>query len=257
MKYLFITAILLLAFSPSPNRLPLKIDNRQSDSCLISISESRFFNQQIPDEDMSYVYDDQGRIMVLKSTDAERTYTYMTNEIVEKYLYTDDGRKNLVIMHHKLDSKGRIISSDNPLVSVKYSYDENGYLDKAIHFGNSIYQMALKYIIINGNLQRIEKNIDAENSEDIDPVEVTLSHESFPGNFHYLIKDLPFEFTGPLRYYYGKPLKKLISKTESSGLSPVFYTYKKDKQGNVIQAKSTVTYEKIETDVINIKYTCK
>lgn len=257
MKYLFITVILLLFFRPSLDRLTLKTGNRNSDSCLISISESRFLNQQVPDEDVSYIYDDLGRIITLRSAVTERTYLYMANEIVERYTYTGDGRKNLIIVRHELDAKGRIIRSDNPMVSIKYNYDENGYLNKATHLANSIFQMELKYIIINGNLQRIEKNENAENSEDVDTVAVTLTHESFPDNFHYLMRDLPFEYTGPLRHYYGKSLKNLISKTETSGLSPVFYTYKKDRQGNVIQAKSTVTYEKTETDLINMKYICK
>ncbi|WP_316804459.1 hypothetical protein [Pedobacter nototheniae] len=256
MRNLLISAFLLSFLTQPLDCLTAKTTKKQSETCLISTSETKFLNQKKPTESVSCTYDIQGRVIDLKSVDTERNYTYNNTEIIEKYGY-NGGEKRWITVHHKLDPKGRIISSENPLINIRYSYDNNGYLAKSVYFSNGIYQKSSKYIITNGSLQKMENNTEEESPEDVDIIAVSSSNELFPNNFHYNIKDLPFEFTGVLRYYYGKPLKKLIIKTKTPGLSPVFYAYKKDSKGNIIQAKATATYEKVETDLIDIKYNCK
>jgi YD repeat-containing protein len=223
------------------------------DSCILAESSLSFSKK--PTEKWTYIYDSQGRLISKRSaTEESFTFSYTANEIIEEAEYYDSGKKNKIKFNHKLDDKGRIISSVTPGVSSEYTYNNDGYLavkKTSNSMTSTTFQITEKFVIIDGDLiSRIV--IDDEGT---DTTFFTPSTYSSPVNFHYFSKRLPFELTYDFNHYYGKALKNLIIEAKRSGLSPVFYTYQKDAKGNIIQATSNTDNEK-EKESVSYKYRC-
>ncbi|SHF47436.1 hypothetical protein [Pedobacter caeni] len=256
MRNLLTIVILLSIFGSFSCKSNIKTKQFLKDSCKILQTDSKFLSPKTAIENLTAAYDSLGRIVSRKSAGKDLfSYSYAKDEIIEKYEFEDKG-KQLITFHHKLDDQGRIISSYNSDLRTDYSYDKEGYLaiKKSSYSNSSDYEKITKYTITGGELQRKEDTGEAYLS--LDTVIFSSGTDTFPNNFYCLIDHLPYELTGELRHYYGKPLKKLPIKSAIHGMAPVYYAYKKDSKGNVIQVNMLVKYKKEEMGLINITYSC-
>jgi YD repeat-containing protein len=237
----------------------IKTNQPIKEPCLISELAAHFSNTLI--ERLTYNYDNQGRLVSRKSPKNEaETYAYTIHEITRINEYNnDDGSRKKVISHYQLDKVGRIITmitNLDTLMNIRqdYTYDTDGYLatQKTTYPNSSPVVIKSKYTFKDGNL------ILTENVQDLgaDKTVFTTGSESAPANFHYLGQGIPDELTGPLKRYYGKTLKNLIVKITDPDLPTVYYTYKKDIQGNIIQVTNNDNTTGKEIESINFKYIC-
>ncbi|PYF74322.1 DUF4595 domain-containing protein [Pedobacter nutrimenti] len=190
-----------------------------------------------------YTYDQQGRVTTVKYNGTLDQYVYSNDQILLK-------KNSGLIVTYKLDAAGRIIResySDHP-DKIDFIYNAEGYLiQSAETLGN--YTFVTKYAYTNGNLSTVEDRRGILN--------IFYNNDAAANNFiddHGDENELPAHYNGPLKYYFGKTSKNLISKIADNHGYTEEYIYQKDTRGNI--AALQVNASNGKGYVLQLKYNC-
>lgn len=220
-------------------------------ACLTTKTTFKYFGGESV---LNFTYDNSGRVILEKTPvdGFETSYTYTNNQIVK---VAKEPNSQTFTHTYNLDASGKVITATATDYKAEYTYNSDNYLIEI----KETYTLPNKTIIEDKKFSYTDGNLTSIKSDD-ETATLTYGTALAKANFLSPVESVfAEELTGPLRKYFGKTSKNLITKISySDSATYQTWSYESDNKQNITK----VTGVSVPADpnlafTATAAYTCK